>query len=90
MSAPGPFGTEREACAWAHAAIPPAGDRVIQEPRQRLEFLLQALRDAGVEVSEFEARTLTWLALWEDHTTAIIARWVTKAAARSQEGEARS
>ena len=90
MSAPGPFGTEREARAWAHAAIPPEHDRVIQAPRQRVEFLIQALADAGVETSEFEARTMWWLSQWDDHTTAIIARWVAQAAGRSREGEARS
>jgi hypothetical protein len=90
MSAPGPFETEREARAWAHAAIPPDPDRVTQAPSQRAEFLLRTLQGAGVEVSEFEARTLHWMSQWEDYTTAIIARWVAQAADRSREGEARS
>ena len=86
MSAPGPFASEREARAWAHAAIPPEADRVIQAPGQRLELLLAALQDAGVEVSDLEVRTAQWLTLWDDHTTAIIARWVTKAASRPEGG----
>jgi hypothetical protein len=71
-----PYQNEREACAAARAVIPPEPGWSILSRSQRAELLLCALSDAGVETSTFEYGTAWWLCGWEDHVTAIIARWV--------------
>lgn len=75
-----PYMNEREASAAARSVIPPEPGWSILSQSQHADLLHRALGAAGVETSEFEARTVFWLANWEDHVTAIIARWIAKAA----------
>jgi hypothetical protein len=86
----GPYASEREAHAAAVAAIPPEPGWSILSPAKRGELLHQALAGAGVEISDFEARTARWLSGWEDYVTVIVAGWVTRAyEAGRAAGEAR-
>jgi hypothetical protein len=79
MTDRGPFQNERAACAAARAVIPPEPGWSILSQSQRAELLLCALSDAGVETSTFEYGTAWWLCGWEDHVTAIVARWIARA-----------
>lgn len=44
-------------------------------------MLCEALSAAGVELGAYEHRTLSWLAGWEPTTCAVVAGWVSRAAA---------
>jgi hypothetical protein len=77
----GPFDTEREARAAAHAAIPPAAGNSILTAEQNHQLLSRALDAAGVRTGRYDDRITGWLAQWEDATVAAIAGWVQRAAA---------
>ena len=47
-------------------------------------LLLDALAEAGVTLTPFERRRLTWLAGWEFGTAAVIASWVVRALAAGE------
>lgn len=73
------YANEREASAAARSVIPPEPGWSILSQAQRAELLHRALETAGVETSEYEDRTVWWLANWEDSAAAIIARWIAEA-----------
>jgi hypothetical protein len=81
----GPFDTEREARAAAHAAIPPAAGRSILTAAESRQMLSRTLEDAGVRMGRYDDRIAEWLTQWEDATVAVIAGWVQRAATRPWE-----
>lgn len=83
MTAPasGPFASEDEAVTAARAVVPLEAGRAILSPLQRELLLHLALEAAGVATTPYEEQTLWWLCQWGDHTVAIIAGWVARAAA---------
>lgn len=77
----GPFQTERDARAAAHAAMAPeAGWSILRSPQNRL-LLEEACKAAGVELGAYDAQILGWLAGFEDSTCSAVAGLVTRAAA---------
>lgn len=87
MSAPvtGPFGSEREVLghpavrAVYAASTPSSRPGVLAEGNHRM--LLETLEAAGVELGEYDARIVAWLAKWEPQTCAVVAGLITRAAA---------
>jgi hypothetical protein len=78
----GPFSTEAEAQAAALAlGGPPEPGWSILSEGQRLRMLTAACEAAGVELGDFDARVLSWLAGWEDGMCAVVAGLITRAAA---------
>ena len=74
----GPFPTEREArSAVQHIFASPPG--AWEDGNRRL--LEDACRAAGVQLGAYDYRILLWLAGWEPSTCAVIAGWITRAAA---------
>jgi hypothetical protein len=71
-----PYENDREASAAARAAVPPEPGHAILSQEQRSELLHRAFAESGVQTSDFEDRSLWWLANYEDYLTAMIARWV--------------
>jgi hypothetical protein len=74
-----PYESERQASAAARAVIAPEPGWSILSQAQGDELLHRALAASGVQTSGFEDRTAWWLANYEDHVIAIVARWVTSA-----------
>ena len=80
----GPFDTEQQArelpaVREVYAAFdrdPGAGKMAPHNHR----LLTAALEAAGVELGAYDERIAAWLALWEPHTVAVIASWITRAA----------
>jgi hypothetical protein len=77
----GPFDAEDKARKAAHAVIAPEHGRSIMSFDQNRQLLRSALQGAGVELAAFDERILHWLGNWEDATIAVIAGWVSRAAA---------
>jgi hypothetical protein len=71
-----PYENDREASAAARAAVPPEPGHAILSQEQHSELLHRAFAESGVQTSDFEDRSLWWLANYEDYLTAMIARWV--------------
>jgi hypothetical protein len=75
-----PYETEREARAGvAHITASPPGTGAWSDGNRQL--LEDACRAAGVQLGVYDYRILLWLAGWEPHTCAVVAGWVTRAAA---------
>ena len=78
----GPFDTEQQASALpevrAITALPPGTGQWKAASRG---MLTEALAAAGVELGAYDERIAAWLAGWEPHTVAVIASWITRAAA---------
>jgi hypothetical protein len=72
----GPYESEREARQAAFAIVPPEPDWTILRSGQNRELLRSALRQAGVETSEFEDRVASGLGHHEDFACSVIARWI--------------
>jgi hypothetical protein len=86
-SSPGPFETERDARAAAHAVVPPEyGWSILRRPQNRL-LLEQACATAGIELGAYDARILDWLAGFEDSMCAVVAGLIARAAAGHGEAE---
>jgi hypothetical protein len=83
----GPYETEREARAAAHAAVPPAAGSSILSAAGNQELLGRALEAAGVRTGRYDDRIIEWLSQWEDSVCAVIAGWVQRAAARPIGGQ---
>lgn len=81
-----PYESECEAVTAMRAVMPPEPGEVILSREQRRRYLAGVLTAAGVDLSDFEARTGAWLCGFEDYTIAIIARWIA-AAARNEPQE---
>lgn len=81
MTAPdiGPYEDEQAARRAAFAVVPPEPDWAILRSGQNRELIRLALRDAGVEASEFEDRVLRGLGHHEDFAVAVIAGWIRRA-----------
>ncbi len=83
----GPFDTEQQASALpevrAITALPPGTGQWKAASRG---MLTEALAAAGVELGVYDWRILSWLAGWEDATCAVVAGWITRAAARDRKG----
>ncbi len=75
----GPFDTEREARAAAHAAVPPDAGWSILSAAGNRQLLGRALEDAGVLMGRYDDRIAEWLTRWEDAAVAVIAGWVQRA-----------
>ena len=75
----GPFDTEREASAAAHAVIPPAPGRVVLTAAQNRQVLDLACAAALVELGAYDARVTGWLAGYEDAMCAVVAGLITRA-----------
>ena len=84
--ASGPFETEREARAAAHQVVAPEPGWSILRSAGNRELLARALDGAGVELGAYDERILAWLAGWDDATCAVVAGWITRAAARDRKG----
>lgn len=81
---PGPYDTEQQALTDVAAAVdfglPARG--FTDNPLRT--YLTAALVEAGVEMGEFDARIVDWLAGWEPATVQVIVGWVTRARASPQ------
>lgn len=75
QAAAGPFAAEREARA---NIVPDPGWRIRTAEGNRAR-LLAAVAAAGVELGEFDARHLRWLAGWEDTTVEVVACLIERA-----------
>jgi hypothetical protein len=75
----GPFESEREARAAAHAAVPPAAGSSILAATGNRQLLGRALQDADVTMGRYDDRIVEWLAQWEDSVCAVIAAWIGRA-----------
>ena len=75
-----PYETERQAAdAARHIYDSPPGTGAWGDGNLRL--LEDACRAAGVQLGAYDYRIALWLAGWEPSTCAVIAGWVTRAAA---------
>ena len=75
----GPFETERQARAAAHAAIAPEdGWSILLRPQNRL-LLERACQAARVDLGAYDARILDWLSGFEDSICAVVAGLITRA-----------
>jgi hypothetical protein len=75
----GPFETERQARAAAHAIAPPDdGWSILHAPQNRL-LLERACKAAGVDLGAYDRRILDWLASLEDSICAVIAGLMSRA-----------
>lgn len=79
ISKPGPFHTEAEASAAAHALVPPPPGWSILRTPENYRLLTEACHDAGVELGAYDDGILAWLAQFEDSTCAVIAGLITRA-----------
>ncbi|MHB1431499.1 MAG: hypothetical protein ACYCVZ_05215 [Streptosporangiaceae bacterium] len=79
----GPFASEDQARELPEVraiyALPPGSGQWQTASR---DMLTGALEAAGVEMGAYDERIATWLAGWEPHVVAVIASWITRAAAR--------
>jgi hypothetical protein len=86
----GPYQTSAEAFADAaplntaiHAVDPGYGPMTdaIRGARlkARIDYLVSALTDAGVELGEYDARIAAWLADWETETLQVLVGWIERA-----------
>jgi hypothetical protein len=76
----GPFGTEAEARAAALAlGGPPRPGWSILSEEQNRQMLTAACEQASVEIGDYDARILAWLAGWEDAMCAVVAGLITRA-----------
>jgi len=76
----GPYETERQAAAAArHIYDLDVGAGLWRDGSLRM--LEDACRAAGVQLGAYDYRVLLWLAGWEPQTCAVVAGWVTRAAA---------
>jgi hypothetical protein len=82
----GPFGTEAEARAAAKAlgGPPEPGWSILSEGQRRLMLEVEC-EAAGVELGDYDARILRWLADWEDGICAVVVGLVTRAHAAGRE-----
>ena len=84
----GPFSTEREARAAAHAAIPPEdGWSILHRDQNRL-LLERACNAAGVELGTFDRRILDWISGFEDSSCMVVAGLIERAAEGAAKGSA--
>ena len=78
----GPYSTEQQARAAAHALVAPEpGWSILLGPGRR-EVLARALQGAGVELGDYDQRIMSWLSGWEESVCAVIAGWITRAGER--------
>jgi hypothetical protein len=75
----GPFESEPEARAAAHAVVPPAAGSSILDAAGNRQLLGRALEEAGVQTGRYDDRIAEWLAGWEDAICAVIAGWISRA-----------
>ena len=76
----GPYDTEQQARAAAHAVVTPEPGWSILRKSGNHEVLARALADAGVDLGAYDTRIAAWLSGWEDSVCAVVAGWVTRAA----------
>ena len=81
----GPYDTEREARAAAHAVVTPEPGWSILRKSGNHEVLARALADAGVELGAYDTRIAAWLSGWEDSVCAVVAGWIARAARERKE-----
>lgn len=75
----GPFDTERQARAAAHAVVPPEpGWSILRAPQCRRLFEI-ACETAGIEPGAYGQRILDWLAGFEDSACSVVADLVVRA-----------
>jgi hypothetical protein len=75
----GPYETERDARAAAHAAVAPEeGWSILRGPQNRL-LLERACKAAGVELGAYDRRILDWLSGYEDSICAVVAGLISRA-----------
>ena len=77
----GPFESEREARAAAHAVIQPEDGWSILSGTQNRLLLARACETAGVELGAYDRRILIWLAGYEDAICEVIADLILRARA---------
>lgn len=93
----GPYDTDAEARAAAapltaaiRAADPGLGPMTSEiraaRLKARIDYLVCALTDAGVELGEYDARIIAWLADWEVETIQVLVSWVGQAHAAGNLG----
>ncbi len=79
----GPFQDERQAREAAQQYTGPPGASLTGPPGQLADanqaMLLDACNAAGVELGEFDARIVAWLAGWERSTVAVVAGLISRA-----------
>ena len=75
----GPYETERQARAAAHAAVPPLPGHSILAAGQNHELLCRSLEAAGVALGAYDHRIVSWLAGWEDAICAVVAGLIGRA-----------
>lgn len=80
MSAPGPYETDREAGEDARPVYGamrtgPVGSMAAANERK----LVDACREAGVELGAYDRRIITWLAGWDPETVQVVVGIVSRA-----------
>lgn len=75
----GPYETERQARAAAHAGVAPGTGQVILDRGGNIRLLFLALEDTGVVTGSHENKIAAWLANYEDSTMAVVAGWIRRA-----------
>jgi len=82
----GPFETERQARAAAHAIVAPEdGWSILHRDQNRL-LLERACNAAGVELGAFDRRILDWLSGFEDSSCSVLAGLIARAAEGAVKG----
>lgn len=82
----GPFETERDARAAAHAIVPPESGRPALLAPQNYLLLERACTAAGAGLGAYDRRVLGWLAGFEDSICAVVAGLVARAAQAGKPG----
>ena len=85
MTPVGPFATEAEARAAAHAIIQPAAGWSVLSEAQNRQLLERACEVAGVDPGVFGTRILRFLAGFEDAACEAIADMIVRAAGKREE-----
>jgi hypothetical protein len=68
------------ALAAADPHLGPMTDAIRAACRQaRVDYIVAALADAGVELGDYDARIVSWLAGWETQTIQVIVGWIERA-----------
>ena len=68
----------------------PMTDEIRAARRQvRVDYLVRALADGGVELGEYDRRIAAWLADWETETLQVLVGWIERAHAAGRNGGAR-
>lgn len=76
----GPYDSERQARAAAHAIVPPEDGRSILRAPQCRQLLDLACEAAGVELGTYDERILDWISGFEDSACAVFAGLIRRAA----------